>query len=656
MKFTVQSPFFPDEKKKDELETMIESIRMFSYSDDEDGEDLTASLNDFNFKMIGNDTLGEKIFITSRKPGKYTYIKDTAAFWKNNFSSDDDRDSEESDDSSFIYKLDKRYELPGGIKCRELQMTDTGSSRLILSKFIFKDGYAFSLRTLTDTSNTNSPFLSKFFSSFAPFDTLKGESLFTRKTEQFFKDYFSTDSAVAKKARKSLSQIEFDSTDAPLVKKAIERVNWKTKDYLEVKKNFISELGNLKDSTITPFLKQLYLKVKDTSDFQNAILNALLSQKTKQSFIAFKDLILQEPPVETGDNSYYRGFHYPVIRFNSYSRFDVSDVTSYDGPWSELHDTLALSKSIFPDFLQLINVDDYKDEVLDLVIAMVDSGYLKASDYESYFSKFYLDAKQLLKKQVAREDNDNIEKESRKDRKKNFYDDEYDEKEMDNGNTKLEEYAVLMLPFYDKNPGVQSFFEQLKLTKDRQLLYNIYLLMLRNTKPVPDSFFTKYSKLDEYRSKLYEDLKDIKKPDKFPAENKKQVDIARSLILTNSGTYDKPDSLTYIDRLPVTYENKKGWVYFFKYKEERDDNYWQFATAGMQPEKEDSIDIENDDFTNVEGRKIAADKPIREQMEKMLKEMLYSKRESASDFYDARRYNIYKNYLSEIVKRNRFGE
>jgi hypothetical protein len=102
--------------------------------------------------------------------------------------------------------------------------------------------------------------------------------------------------------------------------------------------------------------------------------------------------------------------------------------------------------------------------------------------------------------------------------------------------------------------------------------------------------------------------------------------------------------------------NKKRWVYFFKYKEERDDNFWQLVCVGMQPEKEDSVDSENDDFTDQESRKIDPQKPIKKQMEKMLKEELYAKRESASEFYSARRYNIYKNYLSEIVKRERFGD
>jgi len=288
---------------------------------------------------------------------------------------------------------------------------------------------------------------------------------------------------------------------------------------------------------------------------------------------------------------------------------------------------------------------------------MVDSGFLKLTDYESHFSKFYLDAKQALKKQIAKEESDNIEKESRKGKKRSYYDYYNDvDEELDEGNEKLKNYAVLMLPFYDKNPGIPTFFEQLLKTKDKQLYYDICLLLLRNKKQVPDSFFVRYAKNDDYRCQLYDDLKEIKMTGKFPAQYKTQENFTRSLLLKGEDSYDKPDSLTYIDRLPVSYKNKKGWVYFYKYKEERDDNYWQLCAVGMQPEKQDSVDTDNGNFTNTEGRRIANDKPLKEQMIRMLNEMLNAQHESASDFYEARRYNIYKHYLSDMVKRDRFND
>jgi hypothetical protein len=181
--------------------------------------------------------------------------------------------------------------------------------------------------------------------------------------------------------------------------------------------------------------------------------------------------------------------------------------------------------------------------------------------------------------------------------------------------------------------------------------------MLRNKKPVPDSLFAFFAKPVDYRSTLYEDLQELKMLDKFPAAYKNQLDMARSMLQTgNYYSSSKPDSVVYLDKLPVTYKGKTGWVYFFKYKKMRDDNYWQIASVGMQPQKLDSIDVDNDDFTEGENRRLENNQPVSEQLQKMLKELLNSKRSGASEFYEARNYSLYKDYLPEMVKRERYRD
>src|SRR5439155_3243845 len=142
--------------------------------------------------------------------------------------------------------------------------------------------------------------------------------------------------------------------------------------------------------------------------------------------------------------------------------------------------------------------------------------YAKASDYEMYFNKIQLDAKQLLKKQMAREESDKIEKASNKDKTvTRFYATDNEDEEDDQGNSKLQQYSVLLIPFWDKNPAVPGFFKQLMKTDSRRLLYETFILLLRNDKPVPDSLLTRYAALVEYRAKLYGDLKKMKKENLF---------------------------------------------------------------------------------------------------------------------------------------------
>jgi len=237
------------------------------------------------------------------------------------------------------------------------------------------------------------------------------------------------------------------------------------------------------------------------------------------------------------------------------------------------------------------------------------------------------------------------------------YDDDDADQVSDAGNSELDKYSVLLLPFHDKNPGVQSFFEQLLKTQDRRLLYNTFILLVRNNHKINDSLFMKYAQIDEYRSELYDDLEKMKKADRFPRQFKNQPAITKSLLTKTLTNYDKIDTLIFLDKLPVSYEHKKGYVYFYKYKRMRDDVAWQLASVGLQPEKADAVDVQNDDFTSAEeNRKLETDKPVKEQLQKLLKEMLYARRGSASVFYDARSYSLYKNYLSEMVKSQRYRD
>jgi uncharacterized protein YbaP (TraB family) len=642
LRMTVTSPVYPAAKPNDDMMAEAEDLFRQAYQDD-DPDDAK-----FESRLIGNDTTGEKILVSYTRLSKYAFLKDSSKIWESRYGGN------WTADSSLVISVNRERRQPNGFLVRDLVLSDTGCSRVLLVKSFYKNGNFFHISAISDTIGKKSAFIDQFFSSYTPDDTLKGASLFTRKSDQLFNDLFSKDSAVAKTAAESIYGFKFDSTDVPNIKKTISQLHWGMRNYLSRKQRFITVLGTLNDSTVTPYLKDLYWKVKDTVALQNAILQSLLAQKTKSSFITFRDLIIQEPPIVDEEIYDYREARLPRVIGAGRSGNNVY----ISSPWNDLYDTLKLTKSIFPEFLQLMHVDDYRDEVLDLLVIMVDSGYLKAKDYESYFSKIYVDGRQLLKKQMAREDKEKMDKAAMKDRRSSQYYASFgeEEKELDAGNEELDKYVVLLLPYRDKNPGVQSFFEQLMQTRDRRLQYNTFIHLLQHNQKVPDSLFTQFATADKYRSELYKDLEKMKKLDKFPVAYKNQLSIARSMLLSSSNRYDRMDTVAYIDKLPVKYEDRKGFVYFFKYKRMRDDAAWQVASVGMQPEKLGEIDVDNDDFIVREERKLESDRPVKEQLEQMLKEMVYSKRNSASMFYEGRSFALYKNYLSEMVKNQRYRD
>jgi len=659
MHFTVQSPIFPDTKKQNDLMESIKNM-MGAYTDDDDDD-----LPQFGVKTIGTDTIGEKIFVAWAKAPKNTFEKDSTKIFTNN---DYNFEAQGNKNQSYLYLKKDSGVTAGGMRYLFRQATDTNSSRTIISKVFYKSGNYFALIALTDTLTPKSSFLNSFIETFKPSDTLKSESLFAKGSIAFFKDFANKDSAIHAKAMKRFKTIEFDSADAPSLKKIIDTLSWKTKDYLQLKQDFIGRLEETKDSTLVDYLKQLYVAAKDTADLQNTVLQTLLVMQTKKSFIAFKDLIINEPPVVIAGNNYNNYDYADVIgkmgKLSKQLAKAKSNYGDYDGNWFPLYDTLSLAKVVFPEILQLINLDDYKGNAMELLTTMVDSGYLEAKDYDQYFSKFYAEAKQELKKEKSRESQKAIakaEKVNKGDEEESTY---YNRgSDGDSGNELLQSYVVLLLPYWDKNPGVATFFDDLMKLKNKQIRFNTMLLLLRNKKHVQDSLLNFYAADEDYRIDLYRELKKAKLQDKFPAMYNNQLDLVKSALI-NISSYEKYDTLALLDKIPLNFKNKKGVVYFFKYKNKKEEKKWKIASFGLQPENAKEFDDDNDDFTSAnsysygrsEVSKLDETKPVKEQLQKLLKTMLYKMHSSAAEFYNGRDNDSDMDILTERIKTNRYGD
>jgi len=285
---------------------------------------------------------------------------------------------------------------------------------------------------------------------------------------------------------------------------------------------------------------------------------------------------------------------------------------------------------------------------------MVDSGIVKPQDYERYYNKFLLEARLELKKQAIAEKTKAIEKaEDKKAANKKDADDE-DEND-DDGNADLELLAKLLLPFHDQQPAVSSLFKQMLQSNDKKLKYATMMLLLRNKKSYPDTMMHYFAGMDDYRFKLYSSLKKLNRLTIFPAGFNNHLDLSRSALLEKK-SYNKPDSLVYIDRMPAEYKGKKGYIYFYKYKLKKDDASWKLATVGLVPEDPSRFEFEEKekslfdwrmsllnfqwlinpyDFTSFTDTRIKPDDPLPPQLSKALKKLLYSKRKSAKEFYNA---------------------
>ncbi|HEY4207340.1 MAG TPA: hypothetical protein VGM31_11035, partial [Puia sp.] len=474
----------------------------------------------------------------------------------------------------------------------------------ITSWIFLKDNRLFRVTSLGDTLDGPSPFVEKFYASLRPLDKNLGPSVYASKLDTFFADFYSKDSTISNHAKESIPNVYFGAGGLPLLLKAIRTLPYNGKDYFETKTKLVNELGYIDDSAadrpVVDGLKDIYERAGDTSTFQNAVFKALARHKTLPSYELLKTLLVQDPPI-----------------------FDNS--SDYNFLFQNIRDSLTLAKTLFPEILQMATVDDYKSNIQSLLASLVDSGYLRSTDYESYFSQLYFDARLQWKKQEGRD-----ERRLQKKEDDNSDESSYAYKSDDGTDDQLSDYAVLLAPFYDRNSTVPRFFNKLLQSSDPSLRLTTAVLMLRNNKPVADSIIQALAASDQHRGSLLKELEDIHKVERFPRNFHNQVDVARSLLV--SGKNDNEFfAVQYVDKKMVQFREKKGYIYFFQYKINKDDE-WKMGLSGLQPlnQKEVSTD---DDFVRLTGKKIRPGTPVRDQFEKQLKRLLFSKRKSVNAFY-----------------------
>jgi uncharacterized protein YbaP (TraB family) len=632
--YAVTSPVFPGTKKE-----KLDLPRYgYGVGEDELSEEEMLNGGTFRSKIIANDSTGEKIFVSFFKMQRYAYIRDSAVLEKENrtalFS-----------DSSGIVRLKRNFGLPGGTRVWETVLSDTGSSRSLWSKTFYKNGIGYAIMTLGDTLSKPSAFVQTFFDSFSPDSSLAGANPFVKKSSLFFEDFMSTDSVARKRATRNIYSIHLDSTDIPALKAAINFLNWKEKKYLDTKKSLIGKFDDIPVKAAADYLRELYYAAGDTLELQHAALKTLLGQKTAYSYAVFRDIMASEPPVlqiSSGGNTV------------NYSMNDYEPGEREDLFLSALYDSLALVKPILPGLLPLVNLDDYKYPVMGLLAAMVDSNLVTANTYESYFNKFLIEAKQELKKQaIADKQRAILEAEQVKDTRNTNAASSAMEEVRSGGNEKLRLYATLLLPFRDMDPAVPAIFRQLLASSDKRLQYSTLMLLVRNRKPYSDSLLQYFASKDEYRYELYKDLREARVPVTMLIEN--PVGLAKSKLLFER-SYDKPDSIAYLERLPAEIKGKKGFIYFFKYRTKKDDLTWKLAYVGLVPGTGDAFEFgkalrgrpsEYPDYEPVRSQpsytfatlsetRLKEEEPVVSQLEQELKRILYARRKSAKEFFDRR--------------------
>ena len=549
--------------------------------------------------LFQDDSTGETVYVTVQSYPKYYYPKDSAAFWR------DEINEKRIKETFILYsKVPIRADSISGY---HYILADTNSMCLFNNWIFLKDNRLYHVMNMYDSLQNPDEFVRRFFQSIKPTNRHLGSPLFENKLKVFFEDLNSKDSATSEVAKKAIPNVYFGAYGVPLLVQAIENLSYNEKDYFDTKSKLINELGYINDSSvndeIVSSLKQIYERAADTNAFQNIVFKALARHKTRESYALLKSLLIQDPPVFENSSDY---------------NYLFQDIT----------DSLNLAKSLFPEVLQLSTIDDYRDNLHSLLTTLVDSGYLGGNEYATYFSKIYFEAKIQWKKQLSKDEMHLQKGEDDPGPGRNnrlSSDDSYAEE-----NTELDDYAVLLLPFYEKNVNVRIFIDKLLRSSNLELRLRTAILLLRHDLAVSDTIILSLASNDKYRFELYKKLEEINRLILFPKKFLTQVDIARSQL---SMAYTKNElfAIEFVDKKIIQVKQNRGYVYYFRYKPEKDDD-WQIGISGLQPQSLKEIS-DNDDLVKLTNRKIRPNQSLEEQFDRQLKRVIFGLHKSAASFY-----------------------
>ncbi|WP_157976914.1 TraB/GumN family protein [Taibaiella helva] len=552
-----------------------------------------------------SEETGEVIVVNHYEFPPYFYVKDSAAFWNDQFYPD----------SSLVLRNKHRLDRGPGVQAWMLEWADTGSTRLIRKLILQKDMDMVTATTMRDSTLPVSSFLGSFYGTLTMSGRTTPGSLYKNKQELFFKDYYSSDTLRSKKARVALPSVYFGKEGYPQLLTALDKLQSKEKDYYDVKTKLITELGTISDSSTKPLitarLKTLYLAAGDTTLFQNSVLKAMATQAMPAATALFRELILRDPPAF--DESY-----------------------EYADLFSVYSDSLKLAAGLFPDILNLTVAEDFKAPVRSLLASLLDSNYIKPEVYDDFAGNIYFDAKIALKKlQYASE---NMQGHDEEDASGYSLERVYSRGRQADayGATDMSTYVTLLAPFYNKNPNLPKFFGKLLSLNNRQIRLNTALALLKQKQPVADSIWTALAGEKEYRNELWSQLRAAGQERLFPRQYRRPEAVAEGQLYASFG--NMLDSLVPLDHAPVVQKGKTITSYFYKYKQKRS-NDWKLAISSVQQPKGKPVE----GYTylmQLSDKKLAATAPaIDRQIEEQFRRLSISRSNSGSHFYRGSRYN-----------------
>ena len=366
-----------------------------------------------------------------------------------------------------------------------------------------------------DEKNTN-----RFFDEFRVSNEETATAILENNSDKLFVGLQSNDSTIFQQAYDALNEVQFMEKDITLLmEKATQQYPKYENIYQSVNEKLLFQVEALlkKDSSkgnqaiINAFIKENYNKANKSIDSTRFYLLAMVAaDKTNESYQLLNELLAAK---KNAADYNYRLF-------------------------GKLHDSLELTKKLYPGLLNYINDTTMGLAIVSLTKAMIDSSQLTTDILLPVKPELI----KLAKKHVKEINNDE-------------YDFAYE----------IPAFIELLGYFRQKeaDDAVATFLK----AKEIFVKKSAALTLIKNNKPVAASILSAIANDQQYRVSLYEELRKLGKEKFFPADLRSQISLAEGYIV--NAVYDEEEGETtpemiFIKKIEYNYKGAKKVFYIFR--------------------------------------------------------------------------------------------
>jgi uncharacterized protein YbaP (TraB family) len=568
-----------------------------------------------NFKQIFNTDFLDfekdlKIDVSIKEISKFFAMPTIDSFWNffissnNNYTSENNYNLFEYTNNTTTYNKNSTYK----------QAINNGKTYIVTeydsnSVFKSKDYYTLNGNKILQISFTadsttpnytllNNTALSATFIT----DTNWDKYVLKSKIDTFFNYATSTDSLKKKYVKGFTNAMYTLEQDYPKIIATLD-TSILIKKEVEVFNQYIDELKRYPKPQSYTMYEKLYYQYQDDADYQQKVLKSLAQIETKEARQLYAKLLSENPPI-VSSNDYNDSY-------NSYFNFNSNHLT----------DSLKLNKYLFPDIITLLDYDEYKEIAIDILFDAINDSLIDTTVYAERVNYFALKAKQELRKlPVIKDDIQKYnEKEEEKKKDEDGNDDEttyaapaveaaatiarsynnsniynsdfmyksYSNPYMFNEYKNLKNYYKLLKPFaYKRN--VQEVLNKIDSIKHRGYILAATVDKLLDSQKINTNILKEV--YDSLPTERYDVVRLLNNYNQLKAEQfgiKTQLDAAILNLKSNYNIKEK-DTLNFVEKIPVFYKAKSGFVYLFKIKKQKAKE-WSYYTAGVFSKDEKNI-------------------------------------------------------------------